>query len=637
VGSNCRFFQWSGDGATSTGTASTLGALQSAFSASPWGYADTHVYQDMYTGLPDNCPFPTIAGLAHYGDWIDLSPPMFSYYEKYSDGTYGYYVKKVDGTVLLDTLSDSKGALIDDGYMLLTRTPLSGTDLNITGGSGSGTADDSLGSTVISYGGTDLLYYRYFLPTGIINTNTASSSFYMTAIIGGTTYYYNPHFAKAAFNNATSLPSFGGTAYIRSSRQFNNLANSSHSAYWAATYSIQQQLDLDFTTYSFSISSLIGTSTSAPFRGTYDGGGYTMTIDSNAKDAKNALFGYNYGKIINLNVTTSGTFSMTNAVLVSTNSTTGSIENCSVTVGANFSTGVSNSNGAVLVSTNAGTIQNCSVVFSANFSILSRYFGPIAYSNTGTISGCLVTSSNSVTLTGASNTNLGGLVYTNSGTITYSYVRPGIDTYASLTLKGYMTAGFVYTCTGGSITYCSSTATVTVLSKSTSGRNGAGFVYTVSGSGKLENCYANCVVTAYTACGFAYSISGTNGYIRYCYSMLDVNANTSGGTGVGFIYTGGSTVTHCYAATQVSGKTTKSFSSNNSNGTNCRYLNWTGCGSATGSTATASSRAQLVSAYSGSPWGNANSYPYWDIYSVTAPCLYPLIAGLDHYGDWPNV
>ncbi len=70
---------------------------------------------------PTDYPYPTIAGLKHYGEWPQAVDPAaipdgryFAYYEIYADGTLGIY-GTTDNSTFVDTLSDTK-TVAQEGY-----------------------------------------------------------------------------------------------------------------------------------------------------------------------------------------------------------------------------------------------------------------------------------------------------------------------------------------------------------------------------------------------------------------------------------------------------------------------------------------------------------------------------------------
>lgn len=623
AGTNCGYFSWKNCGYHLTGT----GLHAEDFAAryhdpAVWRAstsANTHVYLDRAPDLGSVCPYPILVGADHYGGWLEepyYVPPfaMFVYYEQYSDNSYGYYGLGADGSsVLLDTLSDTAGPVKLDGYayfspvLLADRNAKYQTSASDTGSVYLPDPGDLVSLTV---NGNTEPYYCYLIPTGTLyNNHYVSADYYQSIRISDVTFWYNPHFAKAAVTGAAGLPSFGGEVSIRSPRQLAALGNASNSAYWGRGYTFRQELDLDFPNaygsakYMISISSTIGTSSGASFTGLYDGAGHAIVLDSNAKGNKNALFGYNSGTLKNLTIRLSGDMSMGSGGAVS----------------------------GILSATNAGFIQNCSVIYAGSLTANGSRFGSLAGSNSGTISSCLVTGSGSSAVSGYG-VELGGCVGENLGAVDHCHVRPGSSSYSALTFSSYNPSGFAYR-NNGTISDCSATATVTAPNNSN--YYAAGFVS--QNNGTVRRSYANCVTSGFFAAGFAYNSVADASSIEDCYAMLKVSSNVSwsGGGAAGFVYNGNGNIRGCYAAARVSGYRSYTFSAAGSIGSDCYYLNWDGCGST--STGTGCGYSALYHAFDGETnWGDAQTHVYRDQYaSLPDVCPFPLITGLDHYGDWP--
>lgn len=246
-------------------------------------------------------PFPLISmgaagNMPHYGDWPEAYQLQNSlvYYERYDDGTYGYYAKvslksgdeTVSGDWVLDTLQDR--VCVEDGYALMTIYKLDHFvyDLDVgdpnssgitnkmvkiaanadtankdqaglilenvnlqfkdmSGTSGSGRAETTISNAKV-----------YRLPFDLqVTTRTAAKTFWETLTVTGystlkdsngknievfkdNVFYYCPDFAKNAVNpdggSSTFKPSEpGGEAspiYVRSARQLNALSRSIY--YW---------------------------------------------------------------------------------------------------------------------------------------------------------------------------------------------------------------------------------------------------------------------------------------------------------------------------------------------------------------------------------------------------------------------
>lgn len=99
---------WSGQNRTEG-----VKALGTAFTAET---SDTVAYNLMDNMGLSTYSYPRLTGLPHYGDWqADFESGALAYYEKYSDGTYGFLGAN------RSTLR-SGGTVVDDGYGMVYRT-----------------------------------------------------------------------------------------------------------------------------------------------------------------------------------------------------------------------------------------------------------------------------------------------------------------------------------------------------------------------------------------------------------------------------------------------------------------------------------------------------------------------------------
>jgi type II secretory pathway pseudopilin PulG len=577
-----------------------------AWTAAAW--PNTHPYSAELLSEGNPYPFPRLKSLEHYNDWPEEATfdytALFAYYERYQDGSYGYHALDASENVILDTLFDTKGALIGDGYVFLTKTPLTWRNRNFYYRS-SMHWSQYLGSTTIAINGTSTLYYQYAVPDYNFDWNYFDNplSFYEPFIIDDATYWCCPNFAKTAINGATTAPAFDGTVFVRSTRHLSTLGSRYNSFYCTnSNFTFIQELDLDFNLNSYNFLDGIGYSWSSPFRGFYQGNHHSIILDNVSSSWDQALFGYNSGTIQNVNVYTTEALSL----------------------------GASGLASGVLSGVNYGTIANSSVTFGANCTGYGTYFGAIAGLNTGTITNCLLTTTDAITLSGNYNL-LGGFVGENSGSISDSHVRPGVSNYAGLTINGAeRAAGFVYR-NIGTIYRCSAVGTVNATANW--GGVAAGFAcYNVA---SITNSYSNCLVSGFHAAGFAYLSNDSTSIIENCYAMVKVSANQAYGNAAGFTFLGTSRTRNSYVAAEVSGSRSYTFSGQPPHET-CYYLDWSKCGfDETGVGLTQPELTQSFVADSVN-WGGANTYVYRDQYnSLPDSCPFPLITDLDHYGDWP--
>ena len=102
------YAEWSGQN-----RAEGVKVLGTAFTAET---SDTVAYNLMDNMGLSTYSYPRLTGLPHYGDWqADFESGALAYYEKYSDGTYGFLGAN------RSTLR-SGGTVVDDGYGMVYRT-----------------------------------------------------------------------------------------------------------------------------------------------------------------------------------------------------------------------------------------------------------------------------------------------------------------------------------------------------------------------------------------------------------------------------------------------------------------------------------------------------------------------------------
>lgn len=304
-------------------------------------------------------PYPAVVkdkagNYVHYGDWPEKLDSSVAYYEKYADGSYGYYCVMTDETGtktwILDTLKDQ--TCIEDGYGILTQYELDNLkyklwpfeDLincpldkytvegtlkiseyrrfNDIIGKGEELLDDNISVS-------NAFKYFYKLPydlhfIGRQENNVFYDRIRFTATSGGDVVmdddlaWFNPHFAKAALN---LTPAWYDTirrpenVYVRSARQLNALGR--YEYYWKLTGGIDwnqkvtyvQETDINFSTYvkeylghEFDLQKFgtgyanrpIGTGGGKAFTNNYDGRSNLIIdycVDGGSKTRYTGLFG----------------------------------------------------------------------------------------------------------------------------------------------------------------------------------------------------------------------------------------------------------------------------------------------------------------------------------------------------------
>ena len=268
---------------------------------------ESHPYSVGLRGL--GIPFPLCQyqgnRIDHYGDWPEAYQLQTSlvYYEKYADGSYGYYARtsltsggqSAGSNWIADTLKDRP--CVEDGYALMTVYELSRFSYTLDVGDRSEalkkgdiaiTTDPAActrkqaallrqGEAVdfVSDGQTVEIQNAklYRLPFDLqINKREAAYTFWETLTVIGygpdssdpvvknETFYYCPDFARNAVNPEpgvkSNLPQEPGgperPVYVRSARQLNGMSRSTY--YWnlrggGTQIQFVQETDLDYQLY----------------------------------------------------------------------------------------------------------------------------------------------------------------------------------------------------------------------------------------------------------------------------------------------------------------------------------------------------------------------------------------------------
>lgn len=424
--------------------------------------------------------YPSINGLPHYGDWeATFEPGSLVYYEVYAeeDGTtsYGFF-----GANLSPTLSDSK-TVIGDGYGIIYLSgeePAATESITVTCQNGPDAENDkdtlviNGGDTTYSVTNGSEKYVIYPLPSKVVNEAAIKDTYYQKLVIkgaaavgnkttgtdstGGTgtdedtsdvgsTFYYNPHFAKTVVN-ANQAPETIDDISIRTARQLYQL-----SLYYPDYKNVLQnckfvqELDVDYGTYGpddkgwnqfagtdgkISVQQPIGAKNGSltSFVATYEGKYHEIRgISFQTKQTAVGFIGENAGRVQNVflvsdyrNVAEGG---LSNPFV----DYTGKIQNNrTVYMG-------------VMAGINRGTIRNCAVCgYDMDDALLvyvqrngTLYMGGFVGSNQGTITGCQSDSPSMKVNALYGNAYIGGFAGENSSIIQNSYaVGNAMVTYA---------------------------------------------------------------------------------------------------------------------------------------------------------------------------------------------------------------
>ncbi len=433
---------------------------------------NSSAYKLMGTSLT-SYNYHKLNGINHYGDYsASFNNGALVYYEKYSDGSFGF-----DGAGVEITLK-SELTIVGDGYGIAFDSELKNSDkLSI---------NDAI------YTNRDYIksgkYYIYPLSNEEVNPGSAVSDYYKNIKINLNgeikNYYYNPHFARTVVESS-AMPNMPSTVSIRSPRHLYNL--SKYYDYYRTVLdnvTYKQERNIDYSSYEWNYANLtnivnsqnpIGSTNSNPFKDIYDGGSYEI---NNVSFITNdgfyvGMFGYNVGTLKNVVIAVQYDASTTYKVSRSQAATT----NQKVYYG-------------ILTGFNSGTISNCAVAgyyLSGSDSTIygyrnsEVYIGGLVGYNAGTINSCSADNPKLTLVMNSATCYAGSFVGYNTGIISNSY---GINMITSTATEGNTNVGGFVGYNSGSIgdSYCA-----TAIISSGTGSNAFSFVPNTSGT--VNNCY----------------------------------------------------------------------------------------------------------------------------------------------------
>ena len=474
--------------AADTTSADLASLLGSKFTANT---TNTVAYNLMDQGLT-TYTYPRLTAHDHYGDWVaTFQEGTLVYYEKYADGSYGFFGANVESTLRSDS------AVVGDGYGLVYERGSQPADLSqvkITVGD----AETGI-SDYYEVEGSEATYFVYPLSVDVNNPDAAVEGFYEKVTIAGATtaaaedaYYFNPHFAKTvryqadASADAPELTS-ETPIYVRSARQLNNLSLY-YDGYAEVTSpcTFLQERDIDYVGYGWrdfgnradvTEQEPIGKGgSSESFVAVYDGQcNSIIDVSFVSGDGDNVGFvGYNEGTVKNVVIRTDYGVAESNYKV----QRTGDVDaNETVYMG-------------VLAGYNAGTISNSAV---AGYYLAGSDGTIHAYTN--------------------SHIYLGGLVGGNSGSISNSsadFPRMSLSaTYATL-----RAGGFVGSLESGSVSNCYAVGHIEVLDARGGSVRIAGFAG--ANGGLISNSYCATALTASGAVTTTYGFCPKGGSAASC-------------------------------------------------------------------------------------------------------------------------
>ena len=447
-----KYAEWSGQN-----RAEGVKVLGTAFTAET---SDTVAYNLMDNMGLSTYSYPRLTGLPHYGDWqADFESGALAYYEKYSDGTYGFLGAN------RSTLR-SGGTVVDDGYGMVYRTQPTDT-ITVAYTLGGIENTDMLRHAEDIGGG----YWLVRLPDALVYTSEVSPAFYRQVTVDDISYFFNPHFACRVIQSA-ALPSAPAEVGIRTARHLHDLSlyYDTYRTLLDKTAVFLQERPIDYNSYArltVHTQPPIGAADGKPFIHTYDGGGYTIaapsftgTVNTNGTSYA-GMFGLNRGTLRNIilltanqdrTVSLEGQLSLQTACIGAlTGCNEGTVYNCAA---AGFSVNGDARHGSILylgglVGRNSGTVRASGVSaprLFANSLYATLCAGGFAGGNSGVVQQCYAMADIEIGTINGGGVTLGGFAGSNTGSLRASYCATAM-TSPNADIHGFApTAGGVSGC-----------------------------------------------------------------------------------------------------------------------------------------------------------------------------------------------
>lgn len=421
------YAEWSGQN-----RAEGVKVLGTAFTAET---SDTVAYNLMDNMGLSTYSYPRLTGLPHYGDWqADFESGALAYYEKYSDGTYGFLGAN------RSTLR-SGGTVVDDGYGMVYRAqPTDAITVTYTLG------DTARTATLPNSIKLDSEYWLVRLPDELVYTSEVSPTFYRQVTVDDISYFFNPHFACRVIQGA-ALPSAPAEVGLRTARHLHDLSlyYDTYRTLLDKTAVFRQERPIDYNSYArltVHTQPPIGAADGKPFIHTYDGGGYTIAAPSftgvvNTDGTSYAgMFGLNRGTLRNIilltankdrTVSLEGQLSLQTACIGAlTGCNEGTVYNCAA---AGFSVNGDARHGSILylgglVGRNSGTVRASGVSaprLFANSLYATLCAGGFAGGNSGVVQQCYAMADIEIGTINGGGVTLGGFAGSNTGSLRASY------------------------------------------------------------------------------------------------------------------------------------------------------------------------------------------------------------------------
>ena len=474
------------------------------------GASVTYPYNLKNQGL-SSYSYPALSGMPHYGDWqAFFEAGSLVYYEVYEDDetaaggkqySYGFY----GGNITPSLKEDAK--TVGDGYGVAYKKDSIPTD-SFTVTYQTVTATGDIKDQVLSIDPTKKnttryevsvegeKYYIYPLPKEIVSADAQKDTYYQKLVIcgadavgskkaemdadnaTGSTFYYNPHFAKSVLTTIEDVKKAPTVIYLRTARQLNALSRY-YAVYAEATQksTFMQELDIDYATYEWSnytsekdtvtVQAPIGEK--EPFLAKYNGRYHKVqNISFVSNETRIGLFGENAGTIQNLFLVSDYQEGGTNPYLsygedIKNNRTvymgalagvnSGQIQNCAATgyyVGGKSHTLYVQQNGTLyfggLIGSNRGTIRNSEAdtpLVNANVLYGKAYIGGFTGENaaTGSIINSYAIGKAAVEYSKGEKSILSGFAARNAGYLNKDYCAVALTAAGSTDTYGFAKKG----------------------------------------------------------------------------------------------------------------------------------------------------------------------------------------------------
>lgn len=474
------------------------------------GASVTYPYNLKNQGL-SSYSYPALSGMPHYGDWqAFFEAGSLVYYEVYEDSetaaggkqySYGFY----GGNITPSLQEEAK--TVGDGYGVAYKEDSIPTDsFTVTYQTVTDTGD--IKDQVLSIDPTknnttryevsveDEKYYIYPLPKEIVSADAQKDTYYQKLVIcgadavgskkaamdadnaTGSTFYYNPHFAKSVLTTIEDVKKAPTVIYLRTARQLNALSRY-YAVYAEATQksTFMQELDIDYATYEWSnytsekdtvtVQAPIGEK--EPFLAKYNGRYHKVqNISFVSNETRVGLFGENAGTIQNLFLVSDYQEGGTNPYLsygkdIKNNRTvymgalagvnSGQIQNCAAAgyyVGGKSHTLYVQRNGTLyfggLIGSNRGTIRNSEAdtpLVNANVLYGKAYIGGFTGENaaTGSIINSYAIGKAAVEYSKGEKSILSGFAARNAGYLNKDYCAVALTAAGSTDTYGFAKKG----------------------------------------------------------------------------------------------------------------------------------------------------------------------------------------------------